>query len=80
MKDSYPNPFRSTQRPVVLVPTWQGLELPRISLPPWNVTMAHMMTRDPGPPRAFYAFYAWWIHFSQSGALAEGANGHMSQP
>jgi hypothetical protein len=23
---------------------------------------------------AFYAFYAWWIHFPQSGALAEGTS------
>ncbi len=24
-----------------------------------------------GQVYAFYAFYAWWIHFPQSGALAE---------
>jgi hypothetical protein len=23
---------------------------------------------------AFYAFYAWWFHFPQSGALAEGTS------
>ncbi len=26
----------------------------------------------PGAFYAFYPFYAWWIHFPQSGALAEG--------
>jgi hypothetical protein len=25
-------------------------------------------------PKPFYAFYPWWIHFPQSGALAEGTS------
>jgi hypothetical protein len=33
-----------------------------LSIPAW--------TRDP----TFYAFYAWWIYFPQSGALAEGTS------
>ncbi len=30
--------------------------------------------RSTNPVYAFYAFYAWWIHFPQSGALAEGTS------
>jgi hypothetical protein len=26
----------------------------------------------------FYAFYAWWFHFPQSGALAEGTSRPIS--